>query len=212
MRPTSGVVAGGIFVTLRGSRQIFGRATPTDALVIVPSRSRVPALVDELRQTFRLEPGIFISERFSRFDRKVHDFTWSLGFFSVICAATSVLAGGLVALLLSDVYADRQRQHAILAAIGFSPLLNLFMLMSVGVAVATVGAVLGVLVAMLVAPDHFSMPSLMAELGSVEPRFNWVVGGVPGLLSIAACGIGLVPVAWRLLRHNLAAELTGAGP
>jgi ABC-type antimicrobial peptide transport system permease subunit len=212
LRPTSGVVAGGIFVTLRGSRQIFGRATPTDALVIVPSRSRVPALVDELRQTFRLEPGIFISERFSRFDRKVHDFTWSLGFFSVICAATSVLAGGLVALLLSDVYADRQRQHAILAAIGFSPLLNLFMLMSVGVAVATVGAVLGVLVAMLVAPDHFSMPSLMAELGSVEPRFNWVVGGVPGLLSIAACGIGLVPVAWRLLRHNLAAELTGAGP
>ena len=212
LHPAAGFVSGGIFVTLRSSRQIFGRVTSTDALVIAPSPSRVLALVDELRQAFRLEPGIFVSERFSRFDRKVHDFTWSLGFFSVVGTGVAALAGGLVTLLLSDVYADRRQQHAILAALGFCPSLNLLMLMSVGLCVATVGALVGVLISVVFAPEHFSMPSLMADLDPVEPRFNWIVGGVPAILSVAACGIGLAPVAWRLLHRSLATELTGAGP
>src|SRR5262249_46292674 len=71
LRPAASVVAGGVFVTLRSSQQIFGRATLTDALLIAPKRTDVITLVDGLRQTFRLEPGVFVIERFSRFQRKV---------------------------------------------------------------------------------------------------------------------------------------------
>lgn len=212
LRPTAAVVSGGIFVTLRSSRLIFGRATLTDALLIAPSSSRVPAIVEELRQTFRLEPGIFVTERSSRFDRKTHDFTWSLAFFSVVVIASVGLAGGLVTLLLSDVYADRRRQHAILAALGFSPSLNLLLLIAIGFCVATVGTFVGILVSALVAPDHFSIPSLMADLGPVEPRFNWIVGGIAASVSMAACSAGVVPVAWRLSHQGLARELAGGEP
>jgi len=176
--------------------------------MIAPKRTDVVRLVDGLRQTFRLEPGIFVTERSSRFDRKVQDFTLSLSFFSVIVVAAAALAGGLVALLLSDVYADRQQQHAILAALGFSPVRNLLMLMSLGLCLAALGATAGVLMAVLVAPAQFSVPSLMAELGSVEPRFNLAVGGFAAILSMLTCGIGLAPVAWRLPRQRMAAELT----
>jgi ABC-type antimicrobial peptide transport system permease subunit len=211
LRPAATVVSGGIFVTLRASRQIFGRATLTDALLIAPSTARAPGLVDELREAFRLEPGIFVTERFSRFDRKVHDFTWSLGFFAVIGAAAAALAGALVALLLSDVYADRRQQHAILAALGFSPSRNLLMLMCIGLCVAVVGASFGVLCAVLLSPRDFGMPSLLADLGTVEPHFNLTVAGVAVVLSIAACGVGFAPIAWRLSHNNLAVELTEFG-
>ena len=212
LRPAAGVVAGGIFVTLRSSRLIFGRATLTDALLIAPSSSRVPAIVGALRESFRLEPGIFVTERFNRFDRKTHDFTWSLAFFSVVVVTAAALAGGLVTLLLTDVYADRRQQHAILAALGFSPSLNLLILIAVGFCVATVGTLVGILVSALVVPDHFSIPSLMADLGPVEPQFNWIVGGIPAILSMTACGVGLLPVAWRLSHRSLAPELTGGEP
>jgi len=208
LRPTARVVAGGIFVTLRSSQQIFGRATLTDALLIAPTRTDVVTLIDGLRQTFRLEPGVFVTERLSRFERKVQDFTLSLSFFSIIVAAAAALAGALVVLLLSDVYADRRQQHAILAALGFPPIRNLLILISVGLCIAAVGASVGVLMAVLVAPAQFSMPSLMADLGSVEPRLNLPVGGLAAIISMLVCAISLAPVAWRLSHQNLAAELT----
>ena len=211
LRPAASVVAGGVFVTLRSSQQIFGRATLTDALLIAPKRTDVITLVDGLRQTFRLEPGVFVIERFSRFQRKVQDFTLSLSFFSTIVVAAAALAGGLVGLLLSDVYADRRQQHAILAALGFPPVRNLLMLISVGLYIAAVGASVGVLMAVLVAPAQFSMPSLMADLGSVEPRVNVAVGASAAILSMLVCAISLAPVAWRLSHQSLAAELTETG-
>jgi len=122
------------------------------------------------------------------------------------------VVGGLVTLLLTDVYADRRQQHAILAALGFSPSLNLLILIAVGFCVATVGTLVGILVSALVVPDHFSIPSLMADLGPVEPQFNWIVGGIPAILSMTACGVGLIPVAWRLSHRSLAPELTGGEP
>ena len=180
LHPETGFVSGGIFVSLGSSQQIFGRATLTDALVLAPGAAIAPALVEELRQAFRLEPGIFVSERFSRFNRKVRDFNLSLGFFSLIGAAVAGLAGALVAFLLDEVYTERRQQHAILAALGFSPVCNLLMLIGVSVSVALIGAISGALIAMLATPERFGMPSLMTDLGSIEPRFDLTVGAVVG--------------------------------
>jgi len=69
--PDSNYVSSGVFVTLRISEEIFGRSTLTDALVIAPTAQDVPSMVDGLREAFRLEPGVFISERYGQFRRKV---------------------------------------------------------------------------------------------------------------------------------------------
>ena len=210
LHPKTGFVSGGIFVTLAATQQIFGRVTLTDALALAPGTAAAPALVEELRQGFRLEQGIFVSERFSLFNRKVHDFNFSLGFFSLVGAAVATLAGALVAFLLDEVYTERRQQHAILAALGFSPLRNVLMLIAVSMSVALIGAILGGLIAVLAIPEHFGMPSLMADLGTIEPRFDVTVGTVVGALSATACGVGVLPTAWRLSRNLMAAELAQA--
>jgi ABC-type antimicrobial peptide transport system permease subunit len=207
LRPADDFVSGGIFLSLRASEAIFGRATLTDALVVAPSVARVDALVATLRETFRLEPGIFVIERAGVFGRKVRDFTLSLGFFSVLSTAAAGLAGALAVFLLRDVYADRRQQHAILAALGFSPGRNTLMLMGIGLAVALIGAVAGALLAVACTPKQFGMPSLMADLGTVEPRFDLLIGMIVTALSLGAGCLGVTPVARRLLRTPLAAEL-----
>jgi hypothetical protein len=115
-----------VFVTLRTSEEIFGRSTLTDALVIAPAPHDVPSVVDGLREAFRLEPGVFITERYGQFRRKVHDFAQTLALFAIISAATVTLAGSFAANLLHDVYADRRGQCAMPLALGFSPMQTTF--------------------------------------------------------------------------------------
>ena len=122
LRPGSSAVTSGVFVTLHTSEEIFGRPTLTDALVVAGTPEAVPAVVERLREAFRLEPGVFVSESYSRFRRKVHDFSLTLALFTAVGAATAVLAGSFGANLLHDVYADRRRQYAILLALGFRPM------------------------------------------------------------------------------------------
>jgi hypothetical protein len=54
------------------------------------------------------------------------------------------------------------------------------------------------------------MPSMMADLGVIEPHFSAWVGGLVATLSVSAVGFGLAPTAWRLLRTALSGELSGA--
>ena len=200
-------VTSGILVTLRTSQLIFGRSTLTDALVIAPQPAAVPEIAEALRQAFRLEPGIFVRERFELFSRKVRDFTLTLGFFSGIAAVTAALTGLFVAKLLQDVYAERQQQLAILSALGFSFARTLLLVGCLGIGIAVIGAVAGVAGALLLGPKQFAMPSLMANLGIVEPRFD-------ALAAITICGwsliptfLGLAPITGRLARSSVAEAL-----
>src|SRR5215467_381482 len=74
LKPDSTYVSSGVFVSVHTSEEIFGRSTLTDALIIAPAARDVPAIVDGLREAFRLEPGVFITERYGQFRRKVRDF------------------------------------------------------------------------------------------------------------------------------------------
>ena len=129
-------------------------------------------MVDGLREAFRLEPGVFITERYGQFRRKVHDFAQTLALFTIISAATAALAGSFAANLLHDVYADRRRQYAMLLALGFSPMQTTIVGIAIGIAAAGAGTLIGALVAATCSPSHFAMPSLMADLGAIEPSFD----------------------------------------
>src|SRR5215468_65734 len=142
----SSYVSSGVFITLRTSEEIFGRSTLTDALVVAPAPEDVPSVVDGLREAFRLEPGVFVTERYGQFRRKVHDFAQTLTLFTIISAATAALAGSFAANLLHDVYADRQRQYAMLLALGFSAMRTTILGIVVGIAAAGVGTAIGALV------------------------------------------------------------------
>jgi MacB-like periplasmic core domain len=93
LRPGSSSITSGVFVPLRTSAEIFGRPTLTDALVVARTPEAVPAVVERLRESFRLEPGVFVSESYTRYRRKVHDFTLTLALFTGVGAVTAVLAG-----------------------------------------------------------------------------------------------------------------------
>src|SRR5262249_17988518 len=71
LNPGSTFVSSGAFVNLRTSEEIFGRPTLTDALVVARSASDVPDLVAKLQEAFRMEPGVFVAERYSQYQRKV---------------------------------------------------------------------------------------------------------------------------------------------
>src|SRR5207302_5810122 len=71
LKPDSSYVSSGVFVTLRTSEEIFGRSTLTNALVVAPAARDVPSVVEGLRKAFRLEPAVFITERYGQFSRKV---------------------------------------------------------------------------------------------------------------------------------------------
>jgi ABC-type antimicrobial peptide transport system permease subunit len=209
--PDSNYVSSGVFVTLRTSEEIFGRSTLTDALVIAPAAQDVPSVVDGLREAFRLEPGVFISERYGQFRRKVHDFAQTLALFAIITVATAALAGAFAANLLHDVYADRRRQYAMLLALGFSPMQTTMVGVSVGVATAGAGALIGALVGVACTPSDFAMPSLMADLGTIEPSFNALIAAVLIGLTLVAIALGMAPIAWRLHRRSVADALSQEG-
>lgn len=208
LAPDSSFVSSGVFVTLRTSEEIFARPTLTDALVVARTPADVPLLVDRIREAFRLEPGVFITERYSQFRRKMHDFTLTLTLFTVIAATTAVVAGSFAANLLHDVYADRRRQYATLFALGFSPTQGAIPGLGFGLAMAFSGTILGSLVAVFFGPKRFAMPSLMADLGTIEPKFDLAVAGVVVGMAVAAVALGMAPTAWRLHRRSLAAALS----
>lgn len=207
LTPDSSFVSSGAFVTLPTSEEIFARPTLTDALVAAQKPDDVPSLVDRLREAFRLEPSVFVTERYSQFLRKVSDFKLMLALFTVVGGATTILAGSFVANLLHDVYADRRRQYATLFALGFSPARSALLGLGLGMTVALSGAILGSLAALAFAPARFAMPSLMADLGTITPTFDLAVAGVVAGVAIASVAVGMAPTAWQLFRHSVAAAL-----
>ena len=206
--PDSNYVSTGGFVTLRTSEEIFGRPTLTDALLVAPAPKDVPSVVDGLREAFRLEPGVFITERYSQFRRKVQDFAQTLALFAIISAATAALAGSFAANLLHDVYADRRRQYAMLLALGFSPMQTTIVGTTIGIAAVGAGTLIGALVALTCSPNHFAMPSLMADLGTIQPRFDLLVAAVAIGIALAAVALGMAPTAWRLPKRSVASALS----
>ncbi|MBO0736873.1 MAG: ABC transporter permease [Alphaproteobacteria bacterium] len=204
----SSSVTSGVFVTLRTSEEIFARPTLTDALLVAPTPEAVPAVVGQLREAFRLEPGVFVSESYSRFRRKVQDFVLTLALFTALGAATAVLAGSFGANLLHDVYADRRRQAAMLLALGFRPMQSAMSDILFGLTTVAAAAVLGSLLAAASAPRQFAMPSLMAELGTIEPRFDALIVAVMAGIALAILGLGIGPTAWQVRRRSVAATLS----
>ena len=209
--PDSTYVSSGVFVTLHTSEEIFGRPTLTDALVIAPTVQDVPSVVDRLREAFRLEPGSFITERYGQFDRKVHDFSQTLAFFTIIAAATAALAGSFAANLLHEVYADRRRQYAMLLALGFSPMQTTIAGIAIGIAAGGGGTLIGAFVAAACTPSHFAMPSLMADLGTVEPSFSLLIATVVIGVALVAVALGMAPTAWRLHQRSIGGALSEQG-
>jgi ABC-type antimicrobial peptide transport system permease subunit len=207
----SSFVFGGVFVSLRTSEAIFGRPTLTNALIVAPSLGDVPSVVDQLQEIFRLEPGVFIAERYNQFFRKVHDFTLTLGLFAGISAATTLLAVAFASNLLHDVYADRRRQFGVLTALGFSATWSLAPDVGLGLATASLGAIVAYLMAAMLGPKQFAMPSLMADLGVVEPRFDGLVFAAMVIITATAIVLGIVPTALQLRRTSIARTLSDDG-
>ena len=43
-------------------------------------------------------------------------------------------------------------------------------------------------------PKHFAMPSLMADLGVIEPRFNVLIAAVVIGMALVAIALGIAPL------------------
>ena len=212
LMPDSTFVSSGAFVNIETSEDIFGRQSLTDALVIARSASDVPDLVAKLQQAFRLDPGIFVTERYSQYQRKVRDFVLTLALFSAISIATVLLAGSFASNLLHDIYVERRRQYATLIALGFPPGMGIAPAIVFGLVLSLAAAAIGGLAARVFVPRTFAMPSLMADLGPTEPTIDWVVACSMVAIAIAAMSVGLASTIVRLLREPLAANLSEASP
>lgn len=208
LRPGSTFVSSGAFVNIQTSEDIFGRESLTDAIVIARSASDVPALVAKLQEAFRLEPGVFVTERYSQYQRKVHDFVLTLTLFSAVSTATLLLAGSFAANLLHDIYVERRRQYATLIAVGFRPAIGTAPAVVFGLVLGFAAVAFGAFAARVFVPRTFAMPSLMADLGPTEPAIDWVVAGSLVAIAIAAVGIGSVSTVLRLVRQPLAITLS----
>jgi len=206
LKPASTYVSSGVFVTLHMSEEIFGRSTLTDALVVASAVRDVPTIVDNLQETFRLEPGVFITEHYGQFRRKVHDFAQTL-----IAAATAALAASFAAKLMHDVYADRRCQYATLLSLGFSPMQTTIVGIAVGVAAACVGTLIGALIAVACTPGHFAMPSLMADLGMIRPSFTALIAAVVSGMALIAVTLGMAPTVCWLHNRSVASALSQEG-
>jgi ABC-type lipoprotein release transport system permease subunit len=208
LMPDSTFVSSGAFVNMQTSEDIFGRPALTDALVVARTASDVPGIVAEIQEAFRLEPGIFVTERYGQYQRKVHDFVLTLALFSAVSIATVLLAGSFVSNLLHDIYVDRRRQYATLMALGFSPAMGVAPAVVLGLVLGIVAAGIGGFVANVSVPRSFAMPSLMADLGPTEPRFDWMVAGSIVAIAIAAVVVGLASTILRLVRQPIATTLS----
>ena len=52
------------------------------------------------------------------------------------------------------------------------------------------------------------MPSLMADLGAIEPNFDLLVAAVVIGIALAAVALGMAPTAWRLHKRSVAGVLS----
>jgi ABC-type lipoprotein release transport system permease subunit len=208
LMPESTFVSSGAFVNMQTSEDIFGRPTLTDALVVARSASDVPDLVANMQEAFRLEPGIFVTERYSQYQRKVHDFVVTLALYSAVTIATVLLAGSFASNLLHDIYVDRRRQYATLIALGFSPAMGIAPAVVFGLVLGIAAGGIGGFIASLLMPRSFAMPSLMADLGPTEPTIDWVVAGSIFAIAVAAVLVGLVSTSLRLVRLPIATTLS----
>jgi ABC-type lipoprotein release transport system permease subunit len=212
LKPESTFVSSGAFVNVQTSEAIFGRQTLTDALVLARSTGDVPDIVARIQQAFRLEPGIFVVERYNEYRRKVRDFVLTLALFSSISAVTALLAGAFVSNLLHDIYVGRRRQYATLMALGFSPVTAIAPAIAFGLVLGIAAACVGISAAVILVPRSFAMPSLMANLGPIEPGLDWPVAGSIVAIAITAILVGLAPTSRRLLRQPLAIGLAEDSP
>ena len=210
LRSDSTFVSSGAFVNIQTSEDIFGRDSLTDARVIARSASDVPSLVAKLQQAFRLEPGIFVTERYSQYQRKVRDFVLTLALFSAMSIATALLAGSFASNLLHDIYVERRRQYATLIALGFSPGMSIAPAIVFGLVLGLAAVAIGGLAARAFMPRTFAMPSLMADLGPTQPTIDWVVVSSMVAIAIATTSVGLASTIARLLRVPVAATLSEA--
>jgi ABC-type lipoprotein release transport system permease subunit len=208
LMPDSMLVSSGAFVNIQTSEDIFGRKSLTDALVIAKRASDVPDLVAKLQQAFRLEPGIFVTERYSQYERKVRDFVLTLTLFSAVSVATLLLAGSFASNLLHDIYVERRRQYATLIALGFPPGIGIAPAIVFGLVLGLAAVAIGGLAARAFVPRTFAMPSLMADLGPTEPTIDWVVVCAMVAIAIAAVSVGLLSTVLRLVRQPLAITLS----
>src|SRR5215471_19016634 len=211
LKPDSTYVSSGVFVTLHTSEEIFGRSTLTDALVVASAVRDVPTIVDNLQEAFRLEPGVFITERYGQFRRKVHDFAQTLALFTIIAAATAALAGSFAANLMHDVYVDRRRQYAMLLALGFSPIQTTIVGIIIGIAAIGAGTITGALIAVACTPGHFAMPSLMADLGMIRPSFTALIAAAVSGMALIAVTLGMAPTVCWLHNRSVASALSQEG-
>jgi ABC-type lipoprotein release transport system permease subunit len=208
LRPESTFVSSGAFVNIQTSEDIFGRNSLTDALIIARSASEVPPLDAKLQEAFRLEPGIFVTERYSQYQRKVRDFALTLALFSAVSVATVLLAGSFASNLLQDIYVERRRQYATLIALGFPPGMGIAPGVIFGLVLGLAAVAIGGLVARAFVPRTFAMPSLMADLGATEPTIDWIVVGSLVAIAIAAVCFSLVSTVLWLLRRPIALSLS----
>jgi tetrahydromethanopterin S-methyltransferase subunit D len=82
---------------------------------------------------------------------------------------------------------------------------------AVGIAAGGAGTLIGALVAVAFTPSHFAMPSLMADLGTVEPSFSLLIATVVIGVAVAAVGLGMAPSACRLHKRPVAGSLSQEG-
>jgi ABC-type lipoprotein release transport system permease subunit len=207
LEPSARVVTSGAFVPLRTSEDIFARSTLTDALVVAKSVDDVPRLSERIRQQFRLNTGVFVEERYTRYLRQVRDFRYTLALFWTVGVLASVLVSAIVAALLHDVYTDRRYQYAVLAAVGFSPLHLLSLIFAPSLLVAALGTIAGSLVAAALSPVQFQMPSLLADMVPVTPGFNGAVLAVVVIVALAAVSGGVARTTWMMARRPIAYSL-----
>ena len=207
LQPSAPFVTSGVFVPLRTSEEIFARPTLTDALVVPKSSNEVPTVVDHIRQQFRLNTGVFVEESYTQYLRKVRDFQLTLTLFRAVSLLTAVLASAVVAALMHDVYKDRLHQYGVLAAVGFSPFQLLVLILGTAIIVAMAGVGSGLSLAAAFLPRQFEMPSLLANMGAVTPRFNGVVVALVIVAALAAVFAGAVTILWILVRGPVARSL-----
>ncbi|HEU5236269.1 MAG TPA: ABC transporter permease [Pyrinomonadaceae bacterium] len=212
LQASAPVVTSGVFVPLRTSEEIFARPTLTDALVIAKSPNDVPSLTDHVRQQFRLNTGVFIEESYTRYRREVRDFQLTLALFRTVSLLSAVLGTAVVAALLHDVYKDRLYQYGVLAAVGFRPFHLFTLILGTATIVAIVGVAGGFLLATAFLPRYFEMPSLLANMGAVTPRFNGAVISVVIIAALVAVLTGTVRTFWILTRRPVARALHIDGP
>src|SRR5262249_20718886 len=142
---------------------------------------------------------------------KVHDFVLTLSLFTLIGTATALLAGLFAANLFHDVYADRRRHYATFISLGMSPARVALSGLSLGFALAFARTISAILVAVFFRPTEFALPSLMANLGAVEQRFDLSVAAAMAAIALAAVALGITPTWRRLLRHPIATALSENG-